>query len=452
MDVRLSEVVGALSHALDVTEGQPPGHAQRTCLIGMRIGAAIGLDAESRSSLFYALLLKDAGCSTNSAQVASLYGTDDADVKRDRKVTDHLKASECLAHLARATAPGRPLAKVRHLRALVAHGSDGSRALTAMRCERGAEIARGIDLPDDTAQAIRDLDEHWDGKGYPQGLEGDAISLLGRIACLAQTAEVFWAGGGRDAAVAVARERSGRWFDPLLVEALESIPAGDPLWSSLDFPDVRAVEPGDRVLVADPQRLDSIAEAFARVVDAKSPYTASHSLGVAGIAVGLARLLGIGLDDQRTLHRAGLLHDLGKLAVSNRILDKPGKLTDAEWQAMRGHPLMSLNILRSVPAFGELVFAAGAHHERLDGSGYPYGLAAGALDRDARIIAVADVAEALSAERPYRAALPPDQVLEIMRRDAGPKLDPVVFAALEQLLPAHELVREPGVPTLAATA
>ena len=446
----MSEVVGALSHALDVTEGQPPGHAKRTCLIGMRVADAIGLGPEQRSSLFYALLLKDAGCSTNSAQVASLYGTDDADVKRDRKLTDHLSTAECVAHLARATAPGRPLAKIKHLRALVAHGSTGSRALTAMRCERGADIARAIELSEDTALAIRHLDEHWDGKGYPEGLEGDAISLPGRIACLAQTVEVFWADGGREAAVQVARERSGRWFDPALVDALAALPANDPLWSSLDVPDVRPVEPADRVIVADDARVDLIAEAFARVVDAKSPYTASHSLGVAGIAVGLARLLGHGADDQRLLHRTGLLHDLGKLAVSNRILDKPGKLDSAEWDAMRGHPRTSLSILRGVPAFGDLVFAAGAHHERLDGTGYPYGLGADALDERARIVAVADVAEALSAERPYRAALPPDEVLSIMRRDAGTKLDPVVFEALEQLLPGYAPVREPAVPSLRA--
>jgi HD-GYP domain-containing protein (c-di-GMP phosphodiesterase class II) len=444
MDVRMSQVVGALSHALDVTEGQPPGHAERTCLIGMRLARAIGLDAEQRSSLFYALLLKDAGCSTNSAQVASLYGTDDADVKRDRKLTDHLRPAESIAHLTRATAPGRPLAKIKHLRALVAHGSAGSRALTAMRCERGAEIARDIALDDATSLAIRHLDEHWDGKGYPDGLEGDAISLLGRIACLAQTAEVFWAGGGRDAAIAVARERSGRWFDPALADALAALPANDSLWASLESPDIRAVEPADRIVVADDERLDLIAAAFARVVDAKSPYTATHSLGVAGISVGLARLLGHDLDEQRTLHRAGLLHDLGKLAVSNRILDKPGKLDAAEWDAMRLHPVTSLEILHGVPAFADVIGPAGAHHERLDGSGYPYGLGAAALDRHSRIVAVADVAEALSAERPYREALPPEKVLEIMRRDAGTKLDPVVFEALEQLLPGGAAAYAPA--------
>src|SRR3954451_4865922 len=133
MDVRLSEVLAALSHALDITEGQPRGHAERTCLIAMRIAADLDLDAATRSSLFHAALLKDAGCSSNAAKVASLYGADDADVKRDRKTLNHLRPADSVRHLVRATAPGgSPLAKVRHLRALVAHGSAGSRKLTEL--------------------------------------------------------------------------------------------------------------------------------------------------------------------------------------------------------------------------------------------------------------------------------------------------------------------------------
>ena len=140
MELRLSEVLSALSHALDITEGQPRGHAERTCLIGMRLGEQIGLDERQRSSLFYALLLKDAGCSSNSAKVAALYGNSDATVKRDRKVTDHHKPGQSLRHLLRNTAPGAsPLAKARHIKALAAHGSEGARELTALRCERGAE-------------------------------------------------------------------------------------------------------------------------------------------------------------------------------------------------------------------------------------------------------------------------------------------------------------------------
>src|SRR3954468_864386 len=272
MDVRLSEVLAALSHALDITEGQPRGHAERTCLIAMRIARHLDLDGPTRSALFHAALLKDAGCSSNAAKVAALYGADDAEVKRDRKVIDHLQPLQSVRHLVRATAPGgSPIAKARHLKLLVGHGSTGSRALTELRCERGAMVARSVGLSVEAETAIRHLDEHWDGRGYPSSLAGEEISLCGRILCLAQTAEVYWQdGGGAAGACAVARDQRGTWGDPALVHGLGAggvargrrgtwfdparvdarcAAAGDAaFWATLAQPRVAALEPVDRVL------------------------------------------------------------------------------------------------------------------------------------------------------------------------------------------------------------
>jgi HD-GYP domain-containing protein (c-di-GMP phosphodiesterase class II) len=438
MDVRLSEVLAALSHALDITEGQPRGHAERTCLISMRVAREIGLDATTGASLFHAALLKDAGCSSNAAKVAHLYGTDDADAKRDRKVTDHLRPAASLRHLYRSTAPGRgPVAKVRHLKLLVEHGSTGSRGLTELRCERGAEVARHIGLSTVAEAAIRELDEHWDGRGYPYSLEGERISICGRILCLAQTAEVYWQGGGAAAAVAVARERRGTWFDPALVDALAACADDHAFWATLDVPRVAALEPEDRLLHADEDGLDRIAHAFAGIVDAKTPFTARHSEGVAEIATALGAALGFDAIGQRRLTRAGLLHDIGKLGVSNRILDKPGKLDADEWAAMRRHPLWTLEILERIPAFADLADVAANHHEKLDGSGYGRGLAAPDLTLEARVLVVADIAEALTATRPYREALPIAKVLDIMSGDVPHALDADVFARLPPILEAR---------------
>ncbi|HWI72441.1 MAG TPA: HD domain-containing phosphohydrolase [Baekduia sp.] len=442
MDVRLSEVLAALSHALDITEGQPRGHAERTCLISMRIARELGLDDGTRSSLFHAALLKDAGCSSNAAKVAALYGTDDADAKRDRKVTNHLNPGESIRHLYRATAPGKgPIAKARHLKLLVAHGSAGSRGLTELRCERGAEVARHVGLSADAETAIRQLDEHWDGRGYPYSLAGEDISLCGRIVCIAQTAEVYWQdGGGAAGACAVARDRRGTWFDPALVDAVCAFEHDHAFWATLDEPRVAALEPSDRLLLADDDGLDRIAQAFAGIVDAKTPYTARHSEGVAEIAVALAARLGLDALDQRRLRRAGLLHDIGKLGVSNRILDKPGKLDAAEWAAVRRHPTWTLEILQRIPAFADLAEVAANHHEKLDGSGYGRGLTAADLTLPARILAVADIAEALTADRPYRPPLPLGKVLAIMGGDVPHALDAAVFAHLPDVLAA----RAPG--------
>jgi HD-GYP domain-containing protein (c-di-GMP phosphodiesterase class II) len=428
VDIRLSEVISALSYALDVTEGQPMGHAVRSCAIGMRIGEEVGLDAETRSSLFYALLLKDAGCSSNAAKLSALFGADDFALKRARKLTNHQRPGESLRYVLRH-------GRTRKLAAIARSGAEGARAMTELRCERGAEIARMIELSEASAEAIRSLDEHWDGAGYPYGIAGPDIPLLGRIVCLAQTAEVFFAAAGPRAVFDVAEERRGTWFDPTLVDALRTTRRDRGFWSSLGGNEPHQViggfEPEDRVQHADGERLDRVAEAFAMIVDAKSPYTGHHSVGVARISVSIGDVLGYGPHALRDLRRAALLHDLGKLGVSNMILDKPGKLDDDEWTQMRRHPELTVRILERVEAFRDLAATAGAHHERLDGRGYHLGLTGERLNRDARILAVADVCEALTADRPYRAALEPDEVRSIMRRDAGKAFCPEALGALE---------------------
>jgi putative nucleotidyltransferase with HDIG domain len=437
VELRLSEVLSGLSYALDITEGQPRGHTERSCLIGMRIAAALDLDDRTRSSLFYALLLKDAGCSSNAARVAALFGADDALVKSSRRLTDTSSRQEALAHVVRiAGAGGSLLTRGRHVAAVLRSGRAGARALIELRCERGAAVTRAIGLGEVAARAIMDVDEHWDGGGYPAGISGEQISLPGRVMCLAQTAEVFWQRGGAGAACEIARRRRQTWFDPALVDALVALEHDTRFWDSLESPAVTRLEPPDRVLVADERRLDRVAHAFASIVDAKSPYTADHSEGVAAIAAALARLLDLDEPARATLLRAALLHDIGKLGVSSRILDKPGPLGPSEREAVRRHPQFSTQILARVRAFQDVARIAGAHHERLDGSGYHRGLTAAQLDQPSRILAVADVAEALSAERPYRPALGPEEVLDVMRPDADRALDLDAFTALEQVLPA----------------
>ena len=243
------------------------------------------------------------------------------------------------------------------------------------------------------------------------------------MACLSQTMEVFWQQGGAAAACDVARARRGTWFDPALVDAVDELERDVCFWASLETPDVQAVEPADRVLRADDARLDRVAEAFAGIVDAKSPYTARHCAGVAEIADGIAATMGLDDATRRLLRRAALLHDVGKLGVSNRILDKPGALSDGEWSAVRRHPRLSMVILRAVPALAPVARLSATHHERLDGSGYPYGLTASELKLPDRILQVADVTDALTSERPYREALSPDEGLahHALRRRQAPR-------------------------------
>lgn len=450
-DVRLSEVLGGLSYALDLTEGQRPGHAARSCLVGMRIAEAIGLDPRERSSLFYALLMKDLGCSSNAARFAALFGAPDQEVKFNLKYVDWSQAFIALRFMASQVAPGKfAVERLWRLLALLSKGPDGPRELARTRCEQGADIASMLGLGAKASAAIRALDEHWDGGGQPYGTRGQNIPVLGRILGLAQTVEVFWSSYGADSAYDMAAARRGTWFDPEMVDALFAFRGDTSFWRELATDDLvaalRAHEPADQVAVATDERLDLVAEAFARVIDAKSPWTYQHSNGVAELAVAMGRRFAMPAEELRQLRRAALLHDVGKLGVSSLILDKPGKLTDEELQAMRRHPAHTHAILDRVSCFRPLAEAAASHHERLDGRGYHRGHATDRLDRHARILAAADICDALRASRPYRDGLPTERILDIMGRDAGTGIDRECYLAVQAILLESEPVKVPQAP------
>jgi HD-GYP domain-containing protein (c-di-GMP phosphodiesterase class II) len=187
----------------------------------------------------------------------------------------------------------------------------------------------------------------------------------------------------------------------------------------------------------DDDGLDRIAEAFAAVIDAKSPYTHEHSRRVSTLAVSIGSRLGIRGAALVRLRRAALLHDIGKLGVPNRILDKPDRLTRSEWKVVRRHPQFTYDILDRVPIFREFAFDASCHHERLDGSGYFRRLSGRAISQTARILAVADVVDALLAARPYRDGLAPAKVVDMLRADRGRTLcGECVDAAIDGLNPS----------------
>jgi putative nucleotidyltransferase with HDIG domain len=450
-DIRLSNVLAGLSYALDLTEGQRPGHAVRSCHIGMRVARTLGLDADQQSHLFYALLMKDLGCSSNAARFAVLFGADDHRIKVDLKTTNWSQAIESFRFVARNVAPGHFwLRRAWHLLALLSRGPDAARDVVVTRCERGADIARMLGFPDDTVQAIRALDEHWDGAGQPYALQHEQIPLLARILGLAQTVEVYFTSHGVDAAFDMAVARGGSWFDPAVVDALLAMRGDTEFWQSLASDNVlgmlSASEPHDRILVANDDRLDRIAEAFALVIDAKSPWTFQHSRGVADVSVAVARTLGYSEDQLRDIRRAALLHDVGKLGVSSLILDKPGALTEEEFAAMKRHPAATREILKRTGCFSHLANVAAAHHERLDGSGYNLGLSKRELPLMSRVLSVSDICDALRASRPYRPGLPTERVLEIMRSQVGTGIDPICFEAFETVMRQDEIARSTEVP------
>ena len=441
--MQLSELISALSHALDMTEGQPPGHCMRCCWIGMQLSQQLALSEEQRWELYYTLLLKDLGCSSNAARICELYGTDDLTFKRDFKWVDG-SLSQVVRFLLQHTGRDAGMAeRFRKMLKLAREGDQLANELISTRCERGAAIARDLGFGEAVAAGIHSLDEHWSGEGRPERLSGEQIPLYSRIALLAQVVDVFHTAAGSAAALAEARARRGQWFDPVLVDALEQAVQAPEFWTTLGsdlLPQaVLALSPAGHRVDVDEDYLDRVAAAFGQVVDAKSPYTAGHSERVALYTDMIAEQLGLSDVRRRWLKRGALLHDVGKLGVSNSILDKPGKLDADEWAQVQNHARFTEEILGRIGAFAELAQVAGAHHERLDGRGYPRGLEADAISLETRIITTADIFDAITAERPYREAIPLTRALQIMDESVGSALDARCLEALKQAVSRLEL-------------
>jgi putative nucleotidyltransferase with HDIG domain len=426
--LRVSTVLEGLSRALDLTEGHPGGHATRSALIGLRLGQALRLSPQVQTDLLYALLLKDAGCSANATLVCDLFGGIDQEVKRAVWLRDWRRVPEQIRYALEYIARGAPLiTRLRqfgHFALRHAHG-DNTR-IFKVRCERGANIARKIGLSEPVAAAIRSMDEHWDGGGYPYGLNRDETPMLGRIIGLAQVMEIFWAEAGAARAVEIARERRGRWFEPGLVDVFCEIARHDAFWAGLDDArldrDLLTLVPASLEIPADDALLDQVADAFALIIDAKSSFTFDHSRRVAEYAVSINARLG-GVVDPVRLRRAGLLHDIGKLAVPNRILDKPGRLDVDERRTIEEHTTHTLSLLERVPIFRDFADDAANHHEWMDGQGYSRGLTGDQLTPTARILAVADVLDAVTSDRPYQTRMPGERVRSIFVTEAGTHFD-----------------------------
>ena len=328
VDIRLSEVISALSYALDLTEGQPMGHAVRSCVIGMRIGEEIGLDDDARSSLFYALLLKDAGCSSNAAKLSALFGADDFELKRDRKLTE----PPAPVRGARAT-PSRHAAHRARLAAIVrASGAEGARDMTELRCERGAEIARMLELTEATAEAIRALDEHWDGHGYPlrPRRRRDPAARPHRLPRPDRRGVLRRRRPARRASTSRA-ERRGTLVRPRARRRAArdrgATARSGARSAATAAPVIGAFEPADRVLHADDERLDrdrrGVRAGHRRQVAVHRPPLRRRRRDRGRRS---ATCSASARASCATSAAPALLHDIGKLGVSNLILDKPGKL------------------------------------------------------------------------------------------------------------------------------
>jgi HD-GYP domain-containing protein (c-di-GMP phosphodiesterase class II)/DNA-binding CsgD family transcriptional regulator len=414
----LAELLGVLSLATDLGMGQPMEHMLRQCLIALRLSERMGLDESARGVVYYTSLLAWVGCNVDAYEQAKWFG-DEFVLKADARLVDFTGPAPAMRYVVGHFAAGKPvLERARLALAFLAGGHRDGEVMLENHWRAVDDLMLRLGL----AQAVRDsvgqTFARWDGKGVPRGLGGEDILIPSRLVNLADVVEMFHRTAGVDAALTVAAQRAGTQFDPAVVEAFSGEAAA--LFAELD--DVNC---WDAVMTANPasdsrltdDELDNVLEAFADFVDVKSPYTIGHSRGVADLAEDAARACGLNPSDVTLVRRAALVHDLGRLGVSNSIWDKQAALSHSELERVRLHPYLTERMLASSTTLAPLARIAVQHHERLDGSGYPRGLSGDSLSIAGRLLAAADVYHASLEPRPHRGARSPDDATTELRTE-----------------------------------
>jgi HD-GYP domain-containing protein (c-di-GMP phosphodiesterase class II) len=424
--VRLAELLGALSAVSDLARGRPVDDATRSCLVATGLARRLGLAPPAVADVYYTTLLRSVGCTATSHELAGLMGGDDVAIRARGDMVDMARPREAAAFIAGV---GRGLPPGERLRAVAGTAARGKQAAVEgarADCEVGAAIARRLRLPAAVGGALLDVFERWDGRGRYRGAAGDEIAEPARFAAVALAAVMF--SQEPEGAEAAVRRWRGRALDPVLADAFLAS-AGELLAeAAVDDPwlAVAEAEPEPR-RTASAEGIDALARAFADAIDLKAPFLHGHSAGVASLAARAAALAGWPQERVTDLHRAGLLHDIGRAGIPTGLWEKPGPLSVAEWEQVRLHAYHSERILLRAPALMPLAPAAGMHHERIDGSGYHRGVAGSMLDPAARFLAAADAYHAMTEPRPHRPALTPSAAAATL---AGMPLDRDAVAAV----------------------
>jgi HD-GYP domain-containing protein (c-di-GMP phosphodiesterase class II) len=400
--VRLAELVASLSLGVDLGFGQPMEHMLRQCLIALRLAERVALDEQRRADVYYTALLVGVGCHSDAHEQAKWFG-DDIALKSGKYDHESRSLRGAAAGLRRL---GSGHAGSHRFRVALEFALSGHKEVIDMITQHAAMtrlLGEQLGLPAEVLDALGSAYETWDGRGWPGKLKGAEIPLAARIAQLAEFVEVAYRAGGVEAAKRLARERTDSQFDPDLAELICA--EGEMILQGLD-----ELETWDAVIDAEPtlavvlswDRFDAALVAIANFVDLKSPYTLGHSRAVADLAAAAGAQLGLPEAEVRTLRRAGLVHDFGRLGVSNAIWDKRGPLGVGEWERVRLHPYLTERMLQQSAPLAPLGAIAVQHRERIDGSGYPRGLTGASISHPARVLGAADAYQAMREPRPHR--------------------------------------------------
>ena len=423
------------ARAGDLGRGQPDGQIDAVCVIGMHLADQLALDAAARADVYLTTLLFQGGCTAGIAELAAFIASDELAAQRDLCLCDPQNTVEILGWMKRNIAVRAPLpTRLQRVLQMLFQGERLMANIEGGCVDVGTRIAERLGMPPGTVAALRAICETWNGKGR-QKLKGSAIPIAARVAQTAMVAGVFHNEDGRDAALAAVARRAGRALDPEIAAAFAARGREPAMWDDLEREPlartVLALEPGTpRTL--DDTGLDAIAIAIADFVDLKSARTAAHSRATAELAARMARSLGMPDAEVTLCRRAALVHDLGQVGVPTAALETPASSPAARAQ-LEMHPHFTLRLLAASPALGDIAAVAAAHHERLDGSGYPEGLSGAKLSRPARLLAVADEYDELVRGTQGRPPLTSDDAMAALG-NASARFDAACVAALRDVL------------------
>ena len=382
--VRLAELIAALSLGIDLGFGQPMEHVLRQCMIALRLAECVGVGEEDRSIVYYTALLINVGCHSDAHEQAKWFG-DDIAMKSGKYSHEIGSISGVLAMLRMIGSGNPPLHRFRVGVEFAVSGRHDLDGMIAQHAALARRLAGALGLSMGVQEAVGAAYEQWDGKGWPGDLTGGEIPIASRLAQIAEFVEVAHRIGGTEAAIALADNRAGSQFDPALAAALcanaEAILDGLDAGHTWDA--VIGAEPALGVLLSEAE-FDRALLAIADFVDLKSPYTLGHARAVSELATNVGTNIGLGDEEVKMVRRAALANGLGRLGVSNAIWDKQGTLGAGEWERVRMYPYLTERMLHQSIALAPLGAIAVQHRERLDGSGYPRGLSAGAISMPAR--------------------------------------------------------------------
>ncbi len=440
--LRLAEAVGVLSLATDLAMAQPLEHGLRTAVLAVRLAQAMGLPEDDQVTVFYVGLLHFAGCTAESEIDARFFG-DEMAARPQMMAVAFGSRPDLLSTAMQVVHPGRArLARAAVMARSAFGGVAEFRKWAASHCDVARVLGVRMGFPEQVQQALRHLWERWDGRGMPGVLRGDQIPLAVRIMQVAQDADMAWQHGGTAVANPLLAKRAGSGLDPHAVSAFLSL--GDDAYEGMDASSVwenaLLAEPGPQPEVSG-ERLDACLSAMADFADLKSMWLAGHSRNVAELARQSAVAAGLPAHDVLLLHRAALVHDIGRVAVPVNVWAKPGPLNRDEQEQVRLHAYHSERVLSTAAGLLPLARLAGSHGERCDGSGYHRGSRVGDLPLTAWRLAAADCYQAMREARPYRQPLSAGAAADQLCREV--EADRLPPEAVDAVLTAAKQPRPP---------